>query len=89
MSAGAGERLLGGPVQGGERLGVVPGLVPGDVESHGQTVVAEEGFAYAATDKGNSGPELYKDGAKPGDAITEWHLRVTQLSVAARACLKS
>ncbi|MFF0450252.1 tannase/feruloyl esterase family alpha/beta hydrolase [Streptomyces sp. NPDC004609] len=46
--------------------------------------VLAKGFAYAATDKGNTGPELYKDGAKPGDAVMEWHLRLTQLTVAAK-----
>ncbi|MER5727209.1 tannase/feruloyl esterase family alpha/beta hydrolase [Streptomyces sp. NPDC002138] len=46
--------------------------------------VLAKGFAYAATDKGNTGPELYKDGDKPGDAIMEWHLRVAQLTVAAK-----
>ncbi|MEV6975007.1 tannase/feruloyl esterase family alpha/beta hydrolase [Kitasatospora sp. NPDC093806] len=46
--------------------------------------VLARGFAYAATDKGNTGPELYKDGEKPGDAIMEWHLRVAQLTVAAK-----
>ncbi|MEU1407530.1 tannase/feruloyl esterase family alpha/beta hydrolase [Streptomyces sp. NPDC005728] len=46
--------------------------------------VLAKGFAYAATDKGNSGPELYKDGVKPGDAMMEWHLRVAQLTVAAK-----
>lgn len=46
--------------------------------------VLARGFAYAATDKGNTGPELYKDGAQPGDAIMEWHMRVAQLTVAAK-----
>ncbi|MET7599066.1 tannase/feruloyl esterase family alpha/beta hydrolase [Streptomyces sp. NPDC004082] len=46
--------------------------------------VLAEGYAYAATDKGNTGPEIYKDGDRPGDAIMEWHRRVTQLTVAAR-----
>lgn len=43
-----------------------------------------KGFAFAATDKGNTGPEIYKDGRRPGDAILEWHKRVTQLTVAAK-----
>jgi hypothetical protein len=47
--------------------------------------VLAKGYAYASTDKGNSGPTLYKDGAKPGDAIAEWHTRVTQLTRAAKA----
>ncbi|MFB6889576.1 tannase/feruloyl esterase family alpha/beta hydrolase [Kitasatospora sp. NPDC056327] len=47
--------------------------------------VLARGFAYAATDKGNTGPQLYRDGDRPGDAILEWHRRVTQLTVAAQA----
>ena len=46
--------------------------------------VLAKGYAYASTDKGNGGPTLYKDGAKPGDAIAEWHTRVTQLTRAAK-----
>ena len=47
--------------------------------------VLARGYAYAATDKGNSGPAFYQDGTKPGDAIVEWNRRVTQLTVAAKA----
>ncbi|GAA5037755.1 hypothetical protein HNP84_003194 [Thermocatellispora tengchongensis] len=43
------------------------------------------GYAYAATDKGNTGAAFYRDGARPGDAIAEWHRRVSQLAVAAEA----
>jgi len=43
-----------------------------------------KGYAYAATDKGNSGTEFYADGRRPGDAIAEWHFRLTQLTKAAR-----
>ncbi|MFG1814249.1 prolyl oligopeptidase family serine peptidase [Kribbella sp. NPDC049174] len=43
------------------------------------------GYAYAATDKGNTGAAFYTDGVKPGDAIVEWNLRTTQLARAARA----
>lgn len=46
--------------------------------------VLARGYAYASTDKGNSGTSFYKDGANPGDAIAEWHRRVTELTVAAR-----
>ncbi|WP_119726872.1 tannase/feruloyl esterase family alpha/beta hydrolase [Thermomonospora amylolytica] len=46
--------------------------------------VLAKGYAYAATDKGNTGPEMYRDGARPGDAIMEWHRRVTQLTRAAK-----
>jgi pimeloyl-ACP methyl ester carboxylesterase len=43
------------------------------------------GYAYAATDKGNTGAAFYTDGVRPGDAIVEWNLRTTQLTRAARA----
>ncbi|MER5217209.1 tannase/feruloyl esterase family alpha/beta hydrolase [Streptomyces sp. NPDC002838] len=46
--------------------------------------VLAKGYAYAATDKGNTGPEIYKDGDRPGDAVMEWHRRVTELTVAAK-----
>jgi acetyl esterase/lipase len=42
------------------------------------------GYAYAATDKGNGGPTLFQDGKRPGDAVAEWHQRVTELTVAAK-----
>jgi predicted esterase len=46
--------------------------------------VLAAGYAFAATDKGNTGVEFYRDGQKPGDAIAEWHRRVTQLTLAAK-----
>ncbi|WP_131737440.1 tannase/feruloyl esterase family alpha/beta hydrolase [Actinomadura roseirufa] len=46
--------------------------------------VLAKGYAFAATDKGNTGATLYKDGRRPGDAIQEWHTRVAQLTVAAK-----
>jgi hypothetical protein len=46
--------------------------------------VLAKGYAYASTDKGNSGGRLYTDGARPGDAIAEWHSRLTELTVAAK-----
>ncbi|GAA3846558.1 tannase/feruloyl esterase family alpha/beta hydrolase [Sphaerisporangium flaviroseum] len=47
--------------------------------------VLAQGYAFAATDKGNSGAQFYQDGVKPGDAIVEWNHRVTQLTRAAKA----
>jgi hypothetical protein len=47
--------------------------------------VLAKGYAFASTDKGNSGATFHLDGARPGDAILEWHLRVTQLTIAAKA----
>ncbi|MEU4895197.1 3-hydroxybutyrate oligomer hydrolase family protein [Streptomyces sp. NPDC044780] len=47
--------------------------------------VLARGYAYAATDKGNTGPAFYRDGSRPGDAVAEWNTRLTQLTRAARA----
>lgn len=46
--------------------------------------VLARGYAYAATDKGNTGAAFHRDGAAPGDALAEWNTRVTQLARAAR-----
>ncbi|MEV5174051.1 tannase/feruloyl esterase family alpha/beta hydrolase [Streptomyces flaveolus] len=46
--------------------------------------VLARGYAYAATDKGNTGTAFYRDGRRPGDAIAEWNSRLTQLTRAAR-----
>lgn len=53
----------------------------------GDTVLAK-GYAFASTDKGNSGLEFYTDGVDPGDAVAEWNTRVTQLTRAAQAVVK-
>ena len=42
------------------------------------------GYAYAMTDKGNSGSSFYRDGDEPGDAVAEWNRRVTQLTRATK-----
>ncbi|MFB9391906.1 3-hydroxybutyrate oligomer hydrolase family protein [Streptomyces coeruleoprunus] len=47
--------------------------------------VLARGYAFAATDKGNTGPGFHHDGERPGDAIAEWHTRLTQLTRATRA----
>ncbi|EHR63043.1 3-hydroxybutyrate oligomer hydrolase family protein [Saccharomonospora cyanea] len=47
--------------------------------------VLSKGYAFAATDKGNTGLEFHTDGRRPGDAIAEWNRRVTQLARAAKA----
>jgi hypothetical protein len=47
--------------------------------------VLAKGYAFAATDKGNTGLAFYRDGSRPGAAVAEWHARVTQLTVAAKA----
>ncbi|MGW2072549.1 tannase/feruloyl esterase family alpha/beta hydrolase [Streptomyces sp. NPDC001953] len=46
--------------------------------------VLAQGYAYAATDKGNSGADFYRDGNHPGDAVDEWNRRTTQLTLAAK-----
>ncbi|MER6976538.1 tannase/feruloyl esterase family alpha/beta hydrolase [Streptomyces carpinensis] len=46
--------------------------------------VLAAGYAYAATDKGNSSSDFYLDGARPGDAVAEWNARTTQLTRAAK-----
>ncbi|REE97287.1 tannase/feruloyl esterase family alpha/beta hydrolase [Thermomonospora umbrina] len=46
--------------------------------------VLAKGYAFAATDKGNTGARLYEDGRHPGDAVLEWHHRLTQLTIAAK-----
>lgn len=48
-----------------------------------------QGYAFASTDKGNSGPDFYTDGRRPGDAMAEWNRRTTQLTVAAKAAVAS
>ena len=50
--------------------------------------VVARGFAYAASDKGNSGVDFYRDGERPGDAVAEWHERLTELAVAAKDTLR-
>ncbi len=50
--------------------------------------VLSRGYAFAATDKGNTGTSFYNDGAAPGDAIVEWHRRVTELTIAAKEVVR-
>ncbi|WP_406864861.1 tannase/feruloyl esterase family alpha/beta hydrolase [Streptomyces sp. HUAS MG47] len=50
--------------------------------------VLAQGFAYAATDKGNTGPDFYTDGRRPGDAVAEWNRRVTELTLAAKQAVR-
>ncbi|MGH3467940.1 MAG: tannase/feruloyl esterase family alpha/beta hydrolase [Thermocrispum sp.] len=46
--------------------------------------VLDRGYAFASTDKGNTGPTFYRDGAAPADAVAEWHYRVNQLTRATK-----
>src|SRR5688572_27910878 len=50
--------------------------------------VLDRGYAFASTDKGNSGTSFYSDGVEPGDALAEWHMRVTELTLAAKAVVE-
>jgi hypothetical protein len=70
--------------------GLVVAGTPGNREQYAndKTIsdwVLARGYAYAATDKGNTGTAFYRDGLRPGDAIAEWNARLTQLTRAARA----
>lgn len=47
--------------------------------------VLAAGYAFAATDKGNTGVAFHSDGRRPGDAVAEWNTRVTQLTIAAKS----
>ncbi len=69
--------------------GLVVTGAPGNREQYandfiiGDWVLAR-GYAFAATDKGNVGVEFHTDGRRPGDAVAEWHLRMTELTRAAK-----
>ena len=70
--------------------GLVVGGTPGNRRQYANDFaisdrVLARGYAYAATDKGNSGTTFYQDRIRPGDAIVEWNTRVTQLTRAAKA----
>ncbi|URN14566.1 MULTISPECIES: tannase/feruloyl esterase family alpha/beta hydrolase [Streptomyces] len=70
--------------------GLVVAGTPGNREQYANDrAVADwvlaRGYAYAATDKGNTGLAFHRDGHAPGDAIAEWNHRLTQLTRAARA----
>ncbi len=49
--------------------------------------VLAAGYAFAATDKGNTGADFHTDGRRPGDALAEWNSRVTQLTIAAKSTI--
>jgi hypothetical protein len=50
--------------------------------------VLARGYAYASTDKGNTGTSFYVDGDEPGDAVLEWHTRVAELTRATKAVVR-
>src|SRR5215211_2642770 len=46
--------------------------------------VLSRGYAFASTDKGNTGTSFYEDGERPGGAVAEWHRRVEELTKVAK-----
>ena len=50
--------------------------------------VLAKGYAFASTDKGNTGIYFYDDGSEPGGSILEWHRRVEQLTRNTKAAAK-
>ncbi len=48
--------------------------------------VLSQGYAYASTDKGNTGTSFFNNGSRsaPGAALREWHDRVSELAAAAK-----
>ena len=50
--------------------------------------VLSKGFAFASTDKGNTGTRFYADGSKPGGSVAEWNRRVTQLTLATKRVIE-
>ena len=50
--------------------------------------VLAKGYAFASTDKGNTGVSFYDDGSAPGGSVLEWHRRVEQLTRNTKAAAK-
>jgi Tannase and feruloyl esterase len=50
--------------------------------------VLAKGYAFASTDKGNTGVSFYDDGSEPGGSVLEWHRRVEQLTRNTKAAVK-
>lgn len=50
--------------------------------------VLSKGYAFASTDKGNTGAAFYRDGSSPGGSIREWHRRVTELTRATQRVVR-
>lgn len=50
--------------------------------------VLAKGYAYASTDKGNWGAFFFRDGQHPGDAVAEWHDRISELTKATRRVVR-
>src|SRR5215210_98461 len=50
--------------------------------------VLSKGYAFASTDKGNTGQNFWDDGSEPGGSVAEWHRRVEQLTRAAKTTVE-
>lgn len=50
--------------------------------------VLSQGYAFASTDKGNTGPRFYDDDSRPGGSVAEWHRRVTELTKATKGVVR-
>src|SRR5918995_5388556 len=48
----------------------------------------DRGYAFASTDKGNTGEQFYETGENPGDAIVEWNYRVEELTRASKTVVE-
>ncbi|MFI9574713.1 3-hydroxybutyrate oligomer hydrolase family protein [Microbispora rosea] len=73
--------------------GLVVAGSPGNRETYANDFTISDwalakGYAYAATDKGNTGVAFYRDGVRPGDAVAEWNRRVSELAVAAKTVVR-
>ncbi|GAA0997630.1 tannase/feruloyl esterase family alpha/beta hydrolase [Acrocarpospora macrocephala] len=73
--------------------GLVVAGSPGNRETYANDFTISDwalarGYAYAATDKGNTGVTFYRDGVRPGDAVAEWNDRVSQLAIAAKKVVR-
>ncbi|MEQ3549282.1 3-hydroxybutyrate oligomer hydrolase family protein [Pseudonocardia nematodicida] len=66
---------------------VVSGSPGNRAQYAGDRAIADDvlarGYAFAATDKGNTGTEFHVGAGAPGDAVAEWNIRVTELTRAA------
>ncbi len=50
--------------------------------------LVSRGYAFASTDKGNTGVNFFRDGEQPGDAVAEWHEQVEELTRATKATVE-
>ena len=48
----------------------------------------DQGYAFASTDKGNTGEEFYETGENPGDSVAEWNYRVEELTRASKTVVE-